>query len=209
MGSLPLTLGTGILVVAVLTPSAYAADGGVSVAPSAPAPGGDVAVRVSGCDARTGTAVSEAFAADGTLSGPDGTLGGRSRISQAASPGPYDIRVTCGDTQLTGTVTVTGADSGAAPPTAVPTAPPSSASPATPVSSAAPPSPVSPASAASPASSGTPADVGAEDTAYFASVDTHPTGPGLVQAIIGFVLVGVAAVAVGLRSVRRKRDGKD
>ncbi|MFL4904347.1 hypothetical protein ACJ6WF_14470 [Streptomyces sp. MMS24-I2-30] len=197
MGSLPLTLGTGILVVAVLTPSAYAADGGVSVAPSAPAPGGDVAVRVSGCDARTGTAVSEAFAADGTLSGPDGTLGGRSRISQAASPGPYDIRVTCGDTQLTGTVTVTGADSGAAPPTAVPTAPPS------------PVSPASAASPASPASSGSPADMGAEDTAYFASVDTHPTGPGLVQAIIGFVLVGVAAVAVGLRSVRRKRDGKD
>ncbi|MFB7493978.1 hypothetical protein ACFC09_04600 [Streptomyces sp. NPDC056161] len=203
MGSLPLTLGTGILVVAVLTPSAYAADGGVSVAPSAPAPGGDVAVRVSGCDARTGTAVSDAFAADGTLSGPDGTLGGRSRISQAASPGPYDIRVTCGDTQLTGTVTVTGADSGAAPPTAVPTAPPSSASPATP------PSPASPVSPVSPAASGTPADVGAEDTAYFASVDTHPTGPGLAQAIIGLVLVGVAAVAVGLRSARRKRDGKD
>ncbi|MFE9607078.1 hypothetical protein [Streptomyces sp. NPDC006012] len=206
MGSLPLTLGTGILVVAVLTPSAYAADGGVSVAPSAPAPGGDVAVRVSGCDARTGTAVSDAFATDGTLSGPDGTLGGRSRISRAASPGPYDIRVTCGDTQLTGTVTVTGADSapGAAPPSPV-----SPVSPASPAAPSSPSSPSSPPSPASPASSATPADLGAEDAAYFASVDTHPTGPGLAQAIIGFALVGVAAVAVGLRSARRKRGGKD
>ncbi|MFJ5836127.1 hypothetical protein ACIQGO_04985 [Streptomyces shenzhenensis] len=181
MGSLPLTLGTGILAAVALTPSAYAADGdGVSVAPAAPAPGADVALRVTGCDASTGTAVSDAFAAAGVLTGAAGTLTGRTRIRPVAPPGPYDVRIACGGQRITGTVTVAGAGSGTAPPTGV-----------------APAVPAAPAAAL---------DTAGGDPAYFASVAIRSAGPGLVHAVIGIVLVGLAAVAVGLRSARRSRD---
>ncbi|MFE7976712.1 hypothetical protein [Streptomyces shenzhenensis] len=190
MGSLPLTLGTGILAAVALTPSAYAADGdGVSVVPAAPAPGADVALRVTGCDASTGTAVSDAFAAAGVLTGAAGTLTGRTRIRPVAPPGPYDVRIACGGQRITGTVTVAGSGSGTAPPTGV--------------------APAAPAAPAVPAALATPAaalDTAGGDPAYFASVAIRSAGPGLVHAVIGIVLVGLAAVAVGLRSARRSRD---
>ncbi|MER6528441.1 hypothetical protein [Streptomyces sp. NPDC001508] len=206
MGSLPLTLGTGILAAAALTPSAYAADGGgVSVAPAAPAPGADVDLRVTGCDTSTGTAVSDAFLTDSTLTGPSatlmgssgtltgssGVLTGRARIRPAAPAGPHDVRIACGGTRITGTVTVAGDGSGTGLPTddarpgGPPTAPPSAPS-------AAPPS--------------APVDAAGGDTAYFASVAVRSAGPGLVHAVIGVILVGLAAVVVGLRSARRGRD---
>ncbi|MEU6606923.1 hypothetical protein ABZ922_18020 [Streptomyces shenzhenensis] len=186
MGSLPLTLGTGILAAVALTPSAYAADGdGVSVAPAAPAPGADVALRVTGCDTSTGTAVSDAFAAAGVLTGAAGTLTGRTRIRPVAPPGPYDVRIACGGQRITGTVTVAGA----APPTAV--------APAAPAATAVPAAPAAPVAAL---------DTAGGDPAYFASVAIRSAGPGLVHAVIGIVLVGLAAVAVGLRSARRSRD---
>ncbi|MFF0228508.1 hypothetical protein [Streptomyces sp. NPDC004629] len=187
MGSLPLTLGTGILAAAALTPSAYAADGGgVSVAPAAPAaPGADVDLRVTGCDTSTGTAVSEAFVTDGTLTASSGVLTGRTRIRPAAPAGPHDVRVACGgtQTQITGTVTVAGDGPGTGLPTGgtwpggSPAAPPSAS-----------------------------ADAADGDTAYFASVAIRSAGPGLVHAVIGVILVGLAAVVVGLRSARRGRD---
>ncbi|MGW3951428.1 hypothetical protein ACWEKM_10895 [Streptomyces sp. NPDC004752] len=218
MGSLSLTLGTGMLAAVALAPSAYAADGGgVSVAPSAPAPGTDAALRVAGCDTSTGTAVSDAFATDGSLTAMDGTfaategtftaaeggptgavgtLTGRIRIRPAAPSGPHDVRIACGGTQITGTVTVAEAGFGAALPTGVPAAPV-----ATPVAAVA--TPV--AAVATPVAA---VDATGGDSAYFASVATRSAGPGLVHAVIGVVLVGLAAVAIGLRSARRSR-GKD
>ncbi|MFJ3229534.1 hypothetical protein [Streptomyces sp. NPDC086787] len=177
MGSVRLTLCTGILAAVALTPTAYAADGGsVSVTPSSAAPGGDVALRVTGCGARTGTAVSDVFVSDSTLTGSGGSLGGESKVRSSATPGRYDVRVSCGATQVKGTLTVTAGGAGAVGPDA------DAASPVAPV----------------------PAGGGGMAT-HFASVDAHADGPGTAQAVVGLVLAGLAAVTVGLRSARRSR----
>lgn len=98
MGSLRLTLCTGLLALtAVITPAAQAADGGgVTVTPSSPAPGTDIAFRVTGCADRTGTAASEAFVADVRLAGAGGTLVGETRVRSELTAGSYDVQVTCG-----------------------------------------------------------------------------------------------------------------
>ncbi|MFJ6082931.1 hypothetical protein ACIQI8_16160 [Streptomyces sp. NPDC092369] len=125
MGSAKVTLGAAAVLVAVLTPTAYAQDGGggIAIRPASPAPGADVAVRVDGCGQKTATAVSAAFVADAKLTGADGTLVGETRVRSALSAGSYDVQVTCGDTERKGRFTVGGA-------TAEPTAP---ASPVAPV----------------------------------------------------------------------------
>ncbi|MEV7891400.1 hypothetical protein ACWD3I_00980 [Streptomyces sp. NPDC002817] len=108
MGSLRLTLCTALLAVTALTtPAAHAADGAaVAVTPSSPAPGTDIALRVSGCADRTGTAVSAAFVADVRLTGGDGTLVGETRVRTELRAGSYDVQVTCGDTSHKAAVTV-------------------------------------------------------------------------------------------------------
>ncbi|MGW7209574.1 hypothetical protein [Streptomyces sp. NPDC054837] len=108
MGSLRLTLCTALLAVTALTtPAAHAADGAaVAVTPSSPAPGTDIALRVSGCADRTGTAVSAAFVADVRLTGADGTLVGETRVRTELRAGSYDVQVTCGDTSRKAAVTV-------------------------------------------------------------------------------------------------------
>ncbi|MFF1300671.1 MULTISPECIES: hypothetical protein [unclassified Streptomyces] len=108
MGSLRLTLCTTLLAVTALTtPAAHAADGAaVAVTPSSPAPGTDIALRVSGCADRTGTAVSAAFVADVRLTGADGTLVGETRVRTELRAGSYDVQVTCGDTSRKAAVTV-------------------------------------------------------------------------------------------------------
>lgn len=109
MGSLRVTLCaiTALGAVAV-GPTAHATDGGVSVSPSAPRAGGDIALRVSGCPERTATAVSAAFVAGARLTaGADGTsLVGESRIRSTLTAGTYDVKVACGDASRTGAVTV-------------------------------------------------------------------------------------------------------
>ncbi|MGC3003363.1 hypothetical protein ACPF8X_34570, partial [Streptomyces sp. G35A] len=107
MGSLRLAFGTGVLVVAALTPAAYAADGGgVSVIPAAPAPGTDVTVAVTGCAGRTAAATSPAFVSDARLTVADGVLVGESRIRSSATAGTYEVRVVCGESARKGTMTV-------------------------------------------------------------------------------------------------------
>ncbi|WP_107483850.1 hypothetical protein, partial [Streptomyces sp. SA15] len=110
MGSLRLTVCSAVLAAAALTPAAHAADGGgsVSVTPSSPAPGAEVALRVSGCSGKTATAASAAFVADARLTGSGGTLAGETRVRSSIRPGPHDVRVTCADSQLKGTITVAG-----------------------------------------------------------------------------------------------------
>ncbi|MFJ8533188.1 hypothetical protein [Streptomyces sp. NPDC093591] len=110
MGSLRVTLcAIAALGAVAVTPAAYAADGGVSVSPSSPRPGGDIALRLSGCARQTATAVSTAFAADARLTAAaDGTLVGGSRIRATLTEGTYDVRVACGGTSRTGAVTVVG-----------------------------------------------------------------------------------------------------
>ncbi|MFI9171493.1 hypothetical protein [Streptomyces lincolnensis] len=181
MGSLRLTLCATALAVTALTPAAHAADGGsVSVTPSSPAPGAEVALRVSGCTGRTATAASAAFVADARLTGADGTLAGQTQVRSSIEPGSYDVKITCVDFEVKGTITV-GTDTPGKPDEGRPTAP---ASPVAPVL----------------AGGGGTARLAAADTA-----DARPTGPGTGHAVTGLVLAGVAALAVVLLGSRRSR----
>lgn len=225
MGSLRLTLCTGLLAACALTPTAHAADGadggpaGLSVTPSAPAPGADLALRVTGCAKRTATAHSTAFVADARLAGTDGTLAGDTRVRASAEAGPYDVNITCGGFQVKGRLTVvspseTGSQGqGQGQAQSEPEA--QAQSPLEPEaqalsddSSAVPAVPRAPVSPAAPASPVAPVHAGGGGTARFATVDVSAAGPGTGQAVTGLVLVGVAAAAVALLSARRGR-GKD
>lgn len=186
MGPLKVTLCAGAaLAAAVCTPTAHAADGGgMSVSPSAPAPGGDVALRVARCTERTAVAVSAAFVSDVRLSpsGSDGVLVGAGRVRSTVEAGAYAVRVTCGDDAREGTVTVGEQRRTPARPTA----------PASPVA---------------------PVDAGGGGTARLAGADTgeqaRPEPPGTAHTVTGLVLAGIAAVAVALRSVRSRSRGTD
>ena len=186
MGSQRLTLCTGILAVTALTPAAHAADDGhsVSVTPASPATGTDVALRVRGCTGSQGAAASSAFVADAQLTGAQGTLSGQTRVRSTVAPGAYDVRVICGGTAFTGTVTVVGKGSGPSTVTDLfgrftqPTVSPS---------------PVAPVQA------------GGGGTAHFATVAGGESGPDTVQAVTGLALAGTALAAVGLQRARRSR----
>ena len=181
MGSLRLTLCTGLLAACAVSPAAYAADAGghaVTVTPAAPTSGADIALHVSGCPGRTATAASTAFVADAHLAGTEGTLTGETRIRSSAEPGPYSVKITCADLVIKGEITVVQeaqfqAGSAATPPTVL-------ASPVAPV------------------------DAGGGGTAHFASVDARAAGPNLWHTVTGLVLAGVAAVAVWLLGARRR-----
>ncbi|MFH9584168.1 hypothetical protein [Streptomyces luteogriseus] len=108
MGSLRVTVCTSVLAVVALAPAAYAADAGhVSVTPAAPAPGSDITLRVTGCAQRTAVAASAAFVADARLTVTGAReLTGESRVRSTAAAGSYAVRVTCGASRQTGTLTV-------------------------------------------------------------------------------------------------------
>jgi hypothetical protein len=199
MGSLRLTLCTGVLAFCALTPPVNAADGGgagISVTPSFPAPGTDVALRVTGCSAKAAGAASKAFVADVHLAAADGTLAGDTRVRASAVPGSYDVQVTCAGSVIKGKITV------------VSQAQSQSQSHSDPQSqSGLHPSALrsAPALPVTPASPVAPVHAGGGGTAHFASVDVRDAGPGVGQAVTGLVLVGVAAAAVALLSARRSR----
>ncbi|MFG2782448.1 hypothetical protein ACGFY7_31975 [Streptomyces prunicolor] len=181
MGSLKVTLCTGAaIVLATLTPTAYAADGGgVSVTPASPAPGAEVALKISGCAGTTGSAASDAFVADAKLVGAAGTLAGETRVRSSLEPGSYDVKITCGSVTVKGAIKVVAdASQSSQSPSAPPTTP---ASPVAPV------------------------HAGGGGTAHLAAVDARAAGPGTAHAVVGLLLAGVAATAVALRSARRSR----
>ncbi|CAL9455433.1 hypothetical protein [Streptomyces sp. enrichment culture] len=106
MGSLGVTLCTAVLALTALTTPAVAADPGVSIRPQAPAPGGEVSLKLTGCPARTGTAASPAFVSEARLTGSEGTLTGETKVRSGAAPGSYDMTITCGDFRGKGSITV-------------------------------------------------------------------------------------------------------
>ncbi|MER5661929.1 hypothetical protein [Streptomyces mirabilis] len=191
-----LTLCAGAVLAAAFTPAAYAADGGVSVSPVSPAPGSDVQLRALGCTGTTGTAVSTAFVADARLTGQGGVLVGDTRVRSSATPGAYEVKVSCDGRQgrVTGTVTVTapGGPTSLRSALAVPTALTSALA--------------IPNGLASPVA---PVHAGGGGTAHFASVDARSSSPGTKHAVIGLVLASAAAVAVAVRSARRGHDTRD
>ncbi|MGW6792736.1 hypothetical protein [Streptomyces chartreusis] len=181
MGSLRVALCTIAAFGAVaVTPAAHATDGGVSLSPSSPRPGGDITLRVSGCPQRTATAVSKAFVADARLTvAGGGELVGESRVRSTATAGSYGVKVACGDTSRTGAVTVAAK----AAEHSVRHGP-------------------QPASSASPTA---PVRAGGGGTSRLAMVDAREEGPGTAHTVTGLILAGVAATAVALRSARRGR----
>ncbi|WUS48554.1 hypothetical protein OG213_31400 [Streptomyces mirabilis] len=191
-----LTLCAGAVLAAAFTPAAYAADGGVSVSPVSPAPGSDVQLRALGCTGTTGTAVSTAFVADARLTGQGGVLVGDTRVRSSATPGAYEVKVSCDGRQnrVSGTVTVTapGGPASLRSALAVPTALTSALA--------------LPNGLASPVA---PVHAGGGGTAHFASVDARSSSPGTKHAVIGLVLASAAAVAVAVRSARRGHDTRD
>ncbi|WP_371671259.1 hypothetical protein OG985_28740 [Streptomyces sp. NBC_00289] len=188
MGSVKVALCTGILAAVAFTPTAYAQDGGVSVSPASPAPGGDIAMRVTGCAQKTGVAVSAAFVADIRLTDADGTLVGESRIRSTVTAGTYDVKIRCGGSDHKARITVgqgrdqdqgrqQDQDQGQS--TDVPSAPSS---------------PIAPVHAG-----------GGGAAPHLAAAEARPAGPGAGHAVTGLALAGIAAVAVALRGVRRSR----
>ncbi|MEU6252059.1 hypothetical protein [Streptomyces sp. NPDC047043] len=197
MGSLRLTLCTGLLAACALTPVAHAADGDgrdVSVTPSTPTAGADVALSVSGCSGRTATAVSAAFVADARLAGADGALAGETRIRTSVEPGPYDVKITCADFVIKGRITVVSQSQSQSPSHSKPRS-----------HSQAEPEPQSAVPSTVHASPVAPVDAGGGGAAHFATVDARATGPNTWHAVTGLVLAGVAAAAVGLLRARRSR----
>ncbi|MFI5975089.1 hypothetical protein [Streptomyces sp. NPDC051452] len=186
MGSLTLTLCTGILSVAAFAPAAHAADGGsVTVTPAAPAAGTDVTVRTGACPGGEASATSGAFVSDALLTGGQGSLAGETRVRSSIAPGTYDVRVTCSGRVMTGRITVASGGTGGLGRLGqlqqLLQSPTDSASPVAPV------------------------HAGGGGTAHFATVATSGSGPGTSQAVTGLALAGIAAVAVGFRT-RRSRD---
>ncbi|MER6030378.1 hypothetical protein [Streptomyces sp. NPDC001851] len=183
MGSLRLTLCTGILAATTFAPAAHAAPaadaGPVSVTPAFPGPGSDVTLRVRGCSGQQATATSAAFVSDARLTGGQGTLSGETRVRSSLGPGVYDVRISCAGSVITGKVTVAGKGAGQS---AQPGRPP--AGDATPVA---------------------PVNAGGGGTAHFATVATSESEPDTVQSVTGLVLAGIAAVAVGLGARRARR----
>jgi hypothetical protein len=198
MGSLRLTLCTGILAVAAFTPAAHAADGGtneggVTVTPASPAPGTDVSLRVRGCPGSQGTAVSDAFVSDARLTGAQGALGGDTRVRSSLEPGAYDVRVSCGGSSFTERITVANRSDGQSGQGS--DEPDVLSSPSAPVHAGG-----GGTAPGGPAAQDEAAERGA---AHFATVATTGSGPDTAQAVTGLALAGCAAAAVGVLRARR------
>ncbi|MYZ08063.1 hypothetical protein GT028_11920 [Streptomyces sp. SID2999] len=161
------------------------------MAPAVPLPGTDVSLRVRGCTASQGTAVSSAFVSDARLTGGQGDLSGQTRVRTSLKAGAYDVRITCADYSFTGRISVDESGAGARPDSGSDDGPDTG------------PSPVAPVHAGG---GGTAA--GADTSTLFATVAPTGSGPGAAQALTGLALAGCAAVTVGaLRSRRSRNDG--
>ncbi|MEV6026127.1 hypothetical protein [Streptomyces sp. NPDC052036] len=207
MGSLRITLGAGAAVAAALMPTASAADAqGVFLTPASPTPGTGVRLSVRGCAGATGSAVSDAFAGDARLMGRNGMLTGGTRVSATAHPGRYSVTVGCDGREVEGVLTVGGPKTSA--PSAASATPQARTSPAASASSASPAARASSSASAvptAPSSPVAPVHAGGGATAPLSSSDARSAGPGVLQAVIGLVLAGVAAVVVIARTIRRGR----
>lgn len=220
----------GTAPVAAVPVAAAVADrsGGVSVTPAAPAPGTDIALRITGCAEHTAVAASDAFVADALLAGADGTLAGETRVRSSVRPGKYDVEVLCGaaDMRFKGALTVGAAavfpaalstSSAAASAASAASASATASASAAP---AAPSAPVTPAASAAPASPVAPVRAGGGGTADLVAVDgvaavdetdgsgagSGASGAGTARSLTVLVLAGAAAAAVALRCSRRRRE---
>ncbi|MEV8412996.1 hypothetical protein AB0P45_05165 [Streptomyces niveus] len=199
-----------------------------TVSPSPVRPGGEVKIKVAGCEnPRSASARSDVFVADSELAGRDG-LRGEAKIKSSTEDGKYQVDVWCDghDHRGAGVVEVNHKPKPKAKtkPSAKPTPsakpkPKSSAKP-TPKSSAKPSAKPEKKAAASAPPSGTathasesssaspvaPVRAGGGGRTSTTDMAADRAGPSTPHTVIGLVLAGVAAVAVAVRSARRKRS---
>ncbi|MEU9747469.1 hypothetical protein [Streptomyces niveus] len=197
-----------------------------TVSPSPVRPGGEVKIKVAGCEnPRSASARSDVFVADSELAGRDG-LRGEAKIKSSTEDGKYQVDVWCDghDHRGAGVVEVNHKPKPKPKPSAKPTPsakpkPKSSAKP-TPTSSAKPSAKPEKKAAASAPPSGTathasqsasaspvaPVRAGGGGRTSTTDMAADRAGPSTPHTVIGLVLAGVAAVAVAVRSARRKRS---
>ncbi|MFF0447398.1 hypothetical protein ACFYT4_13465 [Streptomyces sp. NPDC004609] len=180
-----LALGPVALVMAPAATTAYAHDSvTATVEPAEASVGQEVVIRVRGCKDTTGAAKTKAFAAGAQLfpdregnrsAGQDSQLVARGRVSSGAVSGPQIVKVICDGH---GHVTKTSIK--------VVGGRSSHGGGGTPYA---------------------PVRAGGGGTAALATGHEvgEGTGPGTRHAVIGLVLAGTAAVAVAVRSTRRRR----
>ncbi|MGI5398732.1 hypothetical protein ACQEVG_04585 [Streptomyces sp. CA-135486] len=185
----------GAAAVLVLAPTATGAYADESVrATVAPAvPGGEVEIHVQGCRGTTGAVMSQAFVADAELSGRQGSeLFAETTVKSNAGPGTYDVSVTCD-----------GRDHAASGRAQVVRNLPTKAPAHEPTDLRTPVAPVR-------AGGGGAAALAAHDAhGARGAADPAEAGPGTGHAVMGLVLAGVAALAVGFRSSRLRRTDTD
>ncbi|GAA2762730.1 hypothetical protein GCM10010103_17710 [Streptomyces paradoxus] len=231
MGSLRVTVCTSVLAAVALAPAAYAADeGSVSATPAIPAPGSDVTLHVTGCAQRTATAASAAFVANArlTVTGA-GELAGESRVRSTIEAGSYAVRVTCGTTTRTGTLTVRDGEAARPGAASLPVpaggqqpahgdvghqpAPDKGGQQPAPEGGGQPSAPGGDPEAfpshrpGAPASPVAPVRAGGGGAAELIAAEERGAGPGAAQGMTGLVLAGVAAAVIVVlrRGVRRGR----
>ncbi|MBT2367030.1 hypothetical protein J7E88_17360 [Streptomyces sp. ISL-10] len=180
----------GVAAVLILAPAtAAAADDSAKavLAPSTAAPGDDVGISATGCMASIATARSDAFLADAELTARRGSRGltGEASVRSDVLPGTYDVRVRCDGREhsRSGHLEVVRE------PNQLRLTGPALEPPLAPVRAG---------------GGGTVAIA-----APVAAVDPADAGPSTTQTVVGLVLAGAAAVAVAVRSARRRRAGSD
>ncbi|MCM3296949.1 hypothetical protein [Streptomyces pseudogriseolus] len=183
MGKRRLALCAGVLAVTAFGPAAcaaYAADGGgVLVVPAAPAPGADIALGVTGCDAREAVAQSPALVSDARLTPAGDGLAGDARVRSTLTAGTYEVTVVCDGTEHKGTLEVVR-----------------KRTPAAGAGPSAHPSPVAPVNAGG----------GGAARAIADGRERH--GPGTAQTVVALALAGTAALTVHRAARRQARSGR-
>lgn len=161
--------------------------GSISVEPNPAHPGGQVKLRVNGCDGTRGSAKSSAFVADAELYGREGgrsPLYGEAMISSHVRPGGHSVRVTCdGHEKVSGSIEISHHR------------PSHHASPVWPVHAG---------------GGGMSAEIAESSRLAAAAKKDHgDDGPGLPHTVIGAVLAAAATLAVAGRALalRRRRNG--
>ncbi|MFI5660767.1 hypothetical protein [Streptomyces sp. NPDC051684] len=177
--------GAAVLVTAPAT-AAQAADGGgtITVTPRAAPAGTDVDLRVTGCEGAAGSASSAAFVGPARLapSADEPTLFAEARVKSSAAPRAYSVSVTCDGVEgkVKGTLRVVDESAAGASPVPSPTAL---------------------------VHAGGGGTAGRQALAVHRAPSAAPSeGPGTRHALIGLGLTAVAAVAVAVRSTRRRRS---
>ncbi|MFF9755964.1 hypothetical protein ACF1FC_24815 [Streptomyces sp. NPDC014344] len=183
MGKRRLALCAGVLAVTAFGPAARAADaadgGSVTVLPAAPAPGGDIVLRVTGCDVRETVARSPALVSDARLTPAGDGLAGDARVRSTLTAGTYPVTVACDGAEHEGTLEVARKQvpAGGAEPSAHS-------------------SPVAPVNA------------GGGGAARPLAGGREEHGPGTAQTVVALALAGTAALTVHRTARRQARRGR-